>query len=136
MTAPIRGLTVRPPWSAMIAHMAKRVENRTWPTTYRGWLLIHAGKGVDRDALSHPLVRAAMGGPRPPAIDTGAVVAVARLVDCHPDDGRCTDWSALGQWHWVLGDVRPLDVPVSCRGALGLWTPPDGVLAAIGEVAR
>lgn len=64
-------------------------------------------------------------------LPVGAVVAVARLVDCHPDDGPCTPWSAEGQWHWVLDDVQPLPVPVPCRGALSLWTVPADVLAAI-----
>lgn len=34
--------------------------------------------------------------------------------------------------HLVLENPRPLDVPIPCRGALGLWTPPSDVLDMLG----
>lgn len=39
----LRALTVRRPWCGLIAHHGKDVENRTWSTSYRGRLFIHAG---------------------------------------------------------------------------------------------
>lgn len=115
----MRALTIRQPWAAFIAHSDKRIENRVWPTSYRGTLLIHAGKTVDR-GLPRWLTALA----RTIRIDQGAVIAVARLTDSHPDDGECTRWSARGQFHHVLDDVTVLRTPVSHRGALGLWIPP------------
>lgn len=132
----VPALTVRPPWSVAIAHGHKTVENRSWPTKYRGPLLIHEGKTVDRTALHHPAFRA-FAATFPPGttlgdvLHPGCIVAAVDLTGCHPDDDRCTPWSALGQWHWELPGVRPLPEPVPCRGALGLWTPPEDVLAAV-----
>jgi hypothetical protein len=39
-------LSIRQPWAWAILHGGKRIENRTWNTTYRGPILLHAGKGV------------------------------------------------------------------------------------------
>jgi hypothetical protein len=36
-------LSIRQPWAWLIVQGHKPIENRTWPTTYRGPLLIHAG---------------------------------------------------------------------------------------------
>ena len=134
LLGPVRGLTVKQPWAAAIAHGSKRVENRTWRTRRRGWILISAGKAVDSASLGDPMVVSA--GLSPRHLVRGAIVALGRLVDCHPDDGRCSLWSARGQWHWVLDDVRALTEPVPCRGALGLWTAPPEVLDAVKRQLR
>lgn len=44
-------LTIKQPWATLIACGYKKYEFRTWNTKYRGPLLIHAGKGVDKNAL-------------------------------------------------------------------------------------
>ncbi|MGW3563568.1 hypothetical protein ACWDSL_06645 [Streptomyces sp. NPDC000941] len=46
----IRALTIRQPWAAAIAHADKRVEKRVWPTAYRGPVLFHSAKTIDRAA--------------------------------------------------------------------------------------
>ncbi|MBL8866467.1 MAG: ASCH domain-containing protein, partial [Planctomycetia bacterium] len=37
-------LSIHQPWAHAILHFGKSVENRTWSTSYRGPLLIHAAK--------------------------------------------------------------------------------------------
>jgi hypothetical protein len=128
----IRAVTVRPPWSDCIAHAGKRVENRSWaPAAWRGLLLIHAGLTVVDDAL--PVVAGLL--PARHQLVRGAVVAVADLTDIHPDDGRCTPWSEIGQYHWVLENVEPLATPVPWTGALGLWTPGEVLLDAVAATS-
>jgi hypothetical protein len=39
----------------------------------------------------------------------------------------CTPWSARGQFHIELANVRPLADPVPCKGMLGLWRLPEDV---------
>lgn len=78
----------------------------------------------------------------------GAVVAIARLVDCFPTDhvGELLGWLDTtvllhdgphdvwvsdqeaafgnyepGRWAWLLGDVVPLPEPIPAKGAIGLW---------------
>lgn len=42
-------LTIKQPWATLIMQGDKRFEFRSWQTKYRGDLLIHAGKGIDKE---------------------------------------------------------------------------------------
>ncbi len=44
-------LTIKQPWATLIMQGDKRFEFRSWQTKYRGELLIHAGKGIDKEAM-------------------------------------------------------------------------------------
>lgn len=151
-TGEIRALSVRQPYAWAIAIGAKPVENRTFGTRYRGLLAIHASKVADRAALGTPLILEAIAD-RGFVIDEGpsslgAVVAVAELYGIHhahdcmapvpgpvPTSGLtgCSPWAMYGQWHWQLRDVRPLPVPVPCKGRLGLWWLPVAAEKAVRE---
>lgn len=121
----IRGITIRQPWAACILHGDNRTANRLRYWSWRGWVLLHTGRIVDRTALRDPLVAGTVRGH---ALETGAVIGVARLIDCHLDDGPCTPWAAPGQFHLVLTDVTPLPRPIPANGALGPWKPLPHVL--------
>lgn len=147
----VRAITVKQPWAWAIAHGGKTVENRSRGTAYRGPLLIHAGLVWSQRGEYDPRVRAAWNGLHPQLAGslgftehpTGAVIAVAQLVDAHPDANCCRPWGeseyleASGRrrtvvHHLVLEDVVPLPEPVPCRGALGLWRPPADVVLQCG----
>lgn len=121
-------LTVRQPAAWEIIHGGKVVENRSWPTLYRGPLLIHAGQS--RADLDDPL-----GVVRKPSLVFGAIIGVVRIVDClemgsSPPSGSLeaayirramrSRW-ACGPVCWVLADPRPLTTPIPCKGRLSLW---------------
>ncbi|WP_369384073.1 hypothetical protein [Streptomyces sp. cg36] len=130
---PIRCLTIRPPWSDLIAlkddQVAKRIENRAWVTPWRGTLLIHAGSDVDTPAMALAPVREALENTH--ELVRGAVVAVADLTGIHADDGACTPWSQEGRFHWELTRVQRLTTPVPARGAQRLWKPTPKLLRQI-----
>lgn len=126
----IRALTIRQPWAGAIAYADKRVENRTWPTGHRGAVLIHSSKTIDRAANRHAPMVAIVRGLQ---MDLGAVIAVARITDCHQDDGECTPWSASGHHHLVLDGVTALPLPIPWKGALGFWTPPTALLEQVRQ---
>ena len=44
-------ITVKQPFATLIIEGLKEYEFRTWKTKYRGELLIHAGKGIDKKAM-------------------------------------------------------------------------------------
>lgn len=111
----MKALTICQPYADLIANGEKWIENRTWPTSYRGPLAIHAGKS--RDWL--------MDDDDTTGMVFGAVVAVADLVDCRrladlTDEQRAHE-HAEGPWCFVLTNVRRLDHPVPVRGAQGFW---------------
>jgi hypothetical protein len=43
-------ITIRQPWAHLIVNGSKNIENRTWPTSYRGPVLIHASLNINRKA--------------------------------------------------------------------------------------
>jgi hypothetical protein len=46
----------------------------------------------------------------------------------------CAPWGQRGsRAHLVLENPRPLPEPIPCRGQLGLWMPPQDVLAQLEE---
>ncbi len=112
-------LTVCQPWAYAIIHGGKDVENRSWPTSYRGLLAIHAGKSrswLDPDC---PMPD----GTDHPPLDKlvfGAVIGIVELVDCLPIR-RCKSIWAEGPWCWVLRNARSIE-PVLASGQTRLWT--------------
>ncbi|MGP4004474.1 hypothetical protein [Streptomyces sp. 8N706] len=117
----IRGITVRQPWATCIL-AGKDVENRPKPWSWRGWVLLHAGKKMESAVLRDPLVARAI---RDRQLHLGAVIGVARITGCHQDDGPelCSPWAQRGAHHLVLADVQELALPVPADGAVGPWRP-------------
>ena len=44
-------ITLKQPWATLVAEGLKKYEFRSWKFNYRGEILIHAGKGVDKEAI-------------------------------------------------------------------------------------
>lgn len=42
-------ISIRQPWTNMVVYLGKPYENRTWPTRFRGPVLIHAAKSMTDD---------------------------------------------------------------------------------------
>lgn len=86
----MKALTLTQPWATLVAIGAKRIETRSWSTSYRGPIAIHAAKGFPREdrqeCFRSPFREALLGGQiRTVALlPRGAVVATARLVDVLP----------------------------------------------------
>lgn len=101
------------------------------PTKLRGSILLHAGLRVDRDAMEDLSdVIAAVPEPRPKA-HCGAVVGIARLVDCVPEESAPREQRGwiTGPWCFVLDDVYAFAEPVPLKGALGFFDVPDEIVA-------
>ncbi|MER6103688.1 hypothetical protein ABT115_15525 [Streptomyces sp. NPDC001832] len=127
----IRGITIRQPWASCIL-AGKDVENRPAHWSWRGYVLLHAGKAKPQPAvLRDPLVARTIHGRE---LHRGAVIGVARLTDCHQDpDGSspCTPWAQADAWHLVLQDVQDLPLPIPVGGQLGPWKPTPDLLSQV-----
>ena len=44
-------ITLKQPWATLVAENIKKYEFRSWKYNYRGEILIHAGAGIDKDAM-------------------------------------------------------------------------------------
>lgn len=132
----MKALTLTQPWASLIAISAKKIETRSWSTSYRGPLAIHAAKGFPRDAqdFSRCIRLGVLFGPHY-EYPRGMVVATCRLVACvrtedllskSPYTPDMTDQEQMfgnydpGRWGWMLADIKPCD-PIPAKGALSLW---------------
>lgn len=142
-SANLRGLTIRQPWASLIAGGHKRVETRSWSTKHRGVVAIHAGLGFPK--LERQLAETERALGRLPArIPRGAIVAVARVAKVIDAIEAASQVSALerhlgdfraGRHAWFLEDVRVLEEPIPCKGALSLWRIPDDVHLQLATAA-
>jgi hypothetical protein len=116
-------ISIRQPWASLIVSGLKDVENRTWPTRYRGSVLIHASQRAD-NLTSEEIERRF--GVRPPAeLPLGGVVGITDNVDCVKD--HLSKWYAHSQRAFVLANSRPLPF-LKWKGQLGLREAPRDLL--------
>lgn len=146
----MKAISLRQPWARAVADGHKTVENRGRATTYRGLVAVHASKAVSADGDRDPRIIGLYGPHASAGQPTGAVIAVADLIDCHQavhqlGTGQrpcCWPWgdtwyrlgngSVRPAQHLVLAHVRPLNVPVSCRGQVQMpWNLPEDVAAKV-----
>ena len=146
----MKALTILQPWATLIAMGAKKVETRSWATSYRGPLAIHAGKDINtphcvwRNPFKKELEKAGMFTPYPDGVygfslrDHGKILAIVDLAEClkvvgwEPDgafleDGRKITGNefvfgdySVGRYAWLLRNVRKID-PVAAKGKQRLW---------------
>lgn len=135
----MKALTVLQPFAGLIACGEKTIETRTWPTKYRGRLLICAGKrphGLWKGADFAALAATAPYRDHAAPFALGVTMCIANLVDCRPmtaadeDAAACTLYPSA--YSWVLENVLPVrQIPV--RGQLGLWQPTAEMQAVVRE---
>lgn len=108
-------LSIKQPWAWLIVNGYKDIENRSWPTRFRGRVLIHAGKRHDGspNEWDWPHIQ------RPDHLDYGGIVGEAEIVDCVQQ--HASEWFQ-GEYGFVIRNARPLPFQ-ACRGQLGFFTP-------------
>lgn len=114
----MKALSIRQPWAWCITAGLKPVENRSWPTRFRGEFLVHAGKKFEHDAFQWLKDNQMI----PPAMELndfprGGLVGRANLIDCveHMD----SPWF-FGDYGFVLADAQPVQF-IQMPGRLGFF---------------
>lgn len=123
----MKALSIKQPWLHAILHEGKDLENRTWQTSYRGWIALHASGKPIKDAEFPSRIKP----PELKTLDYSAICGVARLSDIVTKSR--SKWFHRGgddeiNYGWVLTDVIALKDPVPCSGSLGLWKVPADVI--------
>ncbi len=122
----MKALTIKQPWASLIINKHKKYEFRSWKTNYRGKILIHAGKSIEKDMLkkfeNYNL-----------DINTSSIIGEAEIVDCilvdekFNEELREIDPIVYGKsnhvetYAWKLENIIKYDKPIPCKGKLGLW---------------
>ena len=121
-------LTIKQPYASLIAAGLKEYEFRTWKTKYRGEVLIHAGKSVDKKAMEKYKIYN-LDYPK------GCIIAKATITDCIKIDEEARkifqdkesiiydnvtkdlSWQGYG---FKLENVKKIE-PIYVSGKLSLW---------------
>lgn len=121
-------ITVKQPFASLIAAGLKEYEFRTWKTKYRGEILIHAGKSVDKKAMKK-FEKYGLEYP------SGYIVAKASLADCIKVDDefrkvlfeknapiyssiiKHTEWEGYA---FKMNNIEKIE-PIPAKGKLSIW---------------
>lgn len=158
-SAAVRAITLWQPWASFMVAAPdplKSIETRSWSTTYRGPLLIHAAKREPawvRNLFleNQPLLRLLVTLRRNASgqffladvfdsLPRGAILGGGTLVGCEPtervsvapdsSEGRLGDYSP-GRWAWGITRAYSLREPVAANGKQGLWAPSPELMSAV-----
>lgn len=134
----MRSLSIRQPWSALVAAGRKVIEVRSWPTDHRGPLLIVASSTADRAEIKAQGLRE-LDCPR------GVAVAIVDVVGCERMPKRCprdvrqrildAAWCmpSPGDCLWWFANVRRVK-PFPVKGRLRLFDVPDRLIEVIQPI--
>ena len=119
----MKAITLRQPYASLVAIGAKPHETRSWATSYRGPIAIHAGvkPAHELDGITRELICMAFGWPYEPyetsiashirALPHGAVVATAMLAECWRVVEHTPTAVILRQSNGIGEDKIPIDAP-------------------------
>lgn len=120
-------LTIKQPFASLISEGYKEYEFRTWKTKYRGPLLIHAGLGVDKEAMKR-YEKLNLNYPK------GKIIAKVNLTDCIEVDNNLKSKlkeknylvyqgainSNKKEYAFKLENVEKIE-EISIKGKLSFW---------------
>ena len=119
-------LTIKQPWASLIIEGYKRFEFRSWKTKYRGELLIHAVKSVDKEAYER--LKGYLTD-----MPLGKIVGKVELTDCikttpeffeerlKENKDIYTKSIFKEDYAWQVKLKEKFDKPIDVKGKLGLW---------------
>ena len=123
----MKTLTIKQPWATLIIQGDKRFEFRSWKTSYRGDLLIHAGKGIDKEAMKR------LKKYIPEDMPLGKIIGKVKLVDCikmspefkemllKENNEIYTKSSFQENYGWQVENVEVFNHQIPVKGQLSLW---------------
>ncbi|KVZ27004.1 hypothetical protein WL14_00740 [Burkholderia cepacia] len=134
----MKALSIRQPWAHLIVSGYKDIENRTWRTSYRGPLLIHASKGMTRAEYENAMRFAIVADvsyeelKRFDESERGGIVGVVDVHDCVPPSRRTSPWHMEGCYGIAVRNARALTF-IPCTGRLGIFDVSPDVVALLHE---
>ena len=119
-------ITLKQPWATLVAEGLKKYEFRSWKLNYRGEILIHAGKGVDKEAIKK-FVHLNLNYPQ------SKIIAKVKILDCiELNDGinrQIIEENELVYGHkydrigyaWKLEVIEKIEDDKLISGKQGIW---------------
>ncbi|MFC5861072.1 ASCH domain-containing protein [Acidicapsa dinghuensis] len=148
----MKALSVLPPWWWFILHGYKDIENRSWPTNYRGTVYLHVGKTFEYEEIVEDLwtIFNRMPGVKLPGADAidsnnfvpfvmnlkcaaGCIVGKVDIVGCVRESP--SPWFE-GKFGFQLANPVAFALPVPWRGMPGLFDVPSSIELASGSAVK
>ena len=125
-------LSLTEPYATLIKDVKKKVETRSWKTSYRGELYIHASSTKIHKETKENIEL--MNLLKDNDMNYGNIICKCNLIDCvrmttdYVEDMRknnyqeyiCGEYSE-GRYAWILENIEILDKPISAKGHLSIW---------------
>ena len=120
-------LTIRQPWATLIILGYKRFEFRSWQAKYRGEILIHAGKTVDKEAMNR------LKEFLPEELPFGKILGKATITDCIKCDENFKEMclkenskvyeksTFIEKYAFKLENIEKFEAPIEAKGKLSFW---------------
>ena len=115
----MKALSINQPWAWLIVNGHKRIENRDWDTRFRGRIMVHAGKKVDRD-FDFIHWEQVIGKPIPRSFDVGGIVGEVTIKGVTQ---QSNDPFFFGKYGFILIHAVAYKELRPCKGALGFFDP-------------
>ena len=134
----MKAISIRAPWWFCILHNGKDIENRDWPTRYRGPVLIHASKWWELSEVADNAAFASRIADRKSKNGIsfremrdagGHIVGQVEIIDCVTESR--SPWF-FGKHGFVLANPVAFGRPIPCKGRLGLFDVPDNIVETRG----
>ena len=124
-------LSLTEPYATLIKNGIKTIETRSWKTSYRGKLYIHASSTkIPKEYKENKKLMSLVDLNE---LNYGNIICSCELVDCiemstefkeillKENKDIYTDSSFKENYGWKLENVEVFDKPIETKGKLGLW---------------
>ena len=124
-------LSIIEPWATLIASKQKYIETRSWKTSYRGELYIHASKKLinKKDEKIQELLKLLP----TQEMNYGKIICKCELVDCIYMDEKFINeikqnkqeyicgYYQIGRFAWILEKMELIQPKIEAKGKLNIW---------------
>lgn len=130
----MKAISLWQPWASLVILGLKQYETRSWKTSYRGTLVIHAAKTFElTQGISAIEFAALLGWEEMPAFPKGVALGTVDLIGCCYTTPLLGDEVSLGspehifgnwspgRYAWKLANPIAFAEPIPCAGHQRLW---------------
>jgi hypothetical protein len=133
----MKAISIKQPWTGLIASGLKPLETRTWETKHRGDLLICSSKKPSTSVVLSDFAPDGIGRYVAPVIENfGKALCVVDLVDCRPyrkEDEAKTLCDYYPGYVWEFRNLRRV-VPFDVKGRQGFYNVQDKNIVYLASI--
>mgnify|MGYP004472280407 CR=1 FL=1 len=118
-------ITLKQPWASLVAYGYKKYEFRSWKLNYRGPILIHAGLGIDKEAMQKVKDLKL-------EFPSKKIIGIVSIDDCILLDETISSIISKENhlvygnkirtgYAWKLSNAKLVNIPESVSGKQGIW---------------